>query len=379
MSSMTSTERVMAAAMGQEPDRVPVFGVFLDYAWAQLYGKNSFMDYCLDPEKTAKAMVWICKEMECDIVATLPDVHMTEEGIAEASGMAFPMARWADFCFTDPHRLYEGDPIKETAYGDPLIKTMEDAERLVPADPYKHGRTPVLLKAIELARKELGPDYVIGGMCENPFAVGGMLMGWTQVLMVMQDNLPLWKKVEDILIKTSYAYSVAQIKAGVNVLLSHSELPQRIGSKAFLENPVWVQADHPPELMKRLGEEFNIDVGLHPCTAGPWEQGIEAWQTMLDHTHSFLIPEYGGADALARAKEKLAPAMVMGNINPIDVMLLGTPSDVEEACVELIHKCAPGGRFVLAPGCMISLDVPFENLKAMVNSVKKFGNYPIRS
>lgn len=377
MSSMTSAERVVAAAMGKEPDRVPVFGVFLDYAWGQLYGKDSFMDYCVDPEKTAKAMVWICKEMECDIVAALPDVHMTEEGIAEASGMSFPMAQWPDFVFTDPHRLYEGDPIKEPVYGNPLIQTMEDAERLVPADPYKHGRTPAMLKAIELAKKELVDDYIIGGMVEAPIAVGGMLMGWTQVMMAMENNLPLWNRVKDIVIKSSYAYSVAQLKAGANTLLSHSELPHRVGSKAFLENPVWVEADYPLELIKRISEEFNVDIGLHPCSVGSWEEGCEAWKT-YEYTHSYFLPEYGGADALARAKEKLAPAMVMGNLHPIDVLQLGTPSDVEEACVELIQKCAPGGRFVLAPGCMTPLDVPFENMKAMVNAAKKYGKYPIQ-
>ena len=30
MSEMTASKRLMTAAMGQEPDRVPVFGVFLD-------------------------------------------------------------------------------------------------------------------------------------------------------------------------------------------------------------------------------------------------------------------------------------------------------------------------------------------------------------
>lgn len=63
--------------------------------------------------------------------------------------------------------------------------------------------------------------------------------------------------------------------------------------------------------------------------------------------------ECGGADALARAKEQLAPAAMVGNIHPLDVLCHGSAKDVENACKELIKKWGPGGRFVLSAGCGI--------------------------
>ena len=378
MIKMTAKERIKMAAMGKEPDRVPVCGVYNEWCWAQVYGRDSFMDYGLDPEKITKVMVWSCKEIGCDSTSVRTDLRMILEAIVEASGMTYPSTRWKDFVPANPHRLYEGDPIKEIAYGNPLIKTIKDVEKLKPADPYKHGRLPISLKTMELANKKLKGEYPVGASITTPLLEGGKLMGWTQMYMAMEKDIELWKKVEDVVIKTLYEFAKALIKAGASFLSSSSELPQKVGSKMYFEKPIWAQADHPPEVMQRIWNEFKVGVGLHPCTVGPFEPGIEAWKTMLDHTPSFLLPEYGGADALARAKEQLAPAMVMGNIHSVDVMLHGSRTDVEEACIELIKKCGPGGRYQLAPGCMLPLDTPYENVKTMIESAEKYGKYPIR-
>lgn len=377
MAKMTASERIMTSAMGKEPDRVPVFGIFNDWAWGQVYGRNHMLDFCQDAEKLAKVMVWTCKDMGADSAVVLPDVHPLAEAICEASGLPSPSIAWKDFPRTDGHTLYEGDLIKDPAYGDPIIKTMKDAEKLKPADPYKHGRLPVLIKAIELTNKELKGDWPVGGMVENPLSVGGGLMGWTQMFMAMEKDLELWKKVEDVVIKSSYAFAEAQQKVGAAFAVSHTELPARVGSEAFLANPTWVQADYPPELYRKIPEELGMGISLHACTTGPIEPGIEAWKTMASHTASFLFAESGGADSLARIKKELAPVMVMGNIHPVDIMLHGTVSEVEETCIDLIKKCGPGGRFQLGPGCMYSLDTPYENVKAMVDSCEKYGKYPI--
>jgi uroporphyrinogen decarboxylase len=378
MSEMTASKRLMTTAMGQEPDRVPVFGVFLDWAWAQLYGKDSFLEYSDDPERLAECIIWSCKEMGADSAGAFPDVCVTFEAIAEASGLTYPPLKWKDFIPTHPHRLYNGDFIKEPIYGNPLVNNLDEAKKLKPADPYKHGRFPVILKTIELANKELQGQWPVGGVCDAAVHVGGELMGWTQMFMAMEKDIELWQTVQDVVVKTSYEFAKAQIKVGVAGFLSHSELPHKVGAKEFLNHPVWPEADHPAGLYKRIWNEFQRDTTLHACSIGPFETGIEIWKTYLDHCHSFFMPECGGADALAKAKEELAPATVMGNIDPVDVMLHGTPSEVEEMCVELIQKCGPGGRFVLGPGCTLGLDTPVENIQAMINSVHKYGKYPIK-
>jgi uroporphyrinogen decarboxylase len=378
MAGMTSAEREMTVAMGGEPDRVPVSIMGLPWALEQLYGRNSFVDCVRDPEKLAKAAAWNCEEAGSDDVGVFTDTQLTWEAIAEASGLTYPATLWEDFEPAHPHRLYEGDPLKTVAFGDPLVKTLKDAEKLVPADPYKHGRLPVVLKAIELTKEKLNGKWAVGGVYDVPTCPVASLMGWTQMFIAMEKDLELFKKVEEVVIKTSYEFAKAQLKAGATMLATVCHFPQWVGSEMFLSKPVWVHVDHPPELCERLFKEFGVPTALHPCSVGCSLPGIRAFKMWLDHTPAFNMPEGGGADALAEAKEQLAPAVMIGNIPPVDIMMHGSPSDVEEACVELIQKCAPGGRYILGTGCEIPIGTPPENVQAMVNSARKYGKYPIK-
>jgi uroporphyrinogen-III decarboxylase len=75
-----------------------------------------------------------------------------------------------------------------------------------------------------------------------------------------------------------------------------------------------------------------------------------------------------------RAKEILGDRVcLMGNV-PLRLLQLGSPQDVEEYCEKLIKVCGKGGGFILANGGGI-YDAKPENMRAMVDSVKKYGWY----
>jgi uroporphyrinogen-III decarboxylase len=75
-----------------------------------------------------------------------------------------------------------------------------------------------------------------------------------------------------------------------------------------------------------------------------------------------------------RAKEILGDRVcLMGNV-PLPLLQLGSPQDVDEYCKKLIKVCGKGGGFILANGGGI-YDAKPENMRAMVDSVKKYGWY----
>jgi len=77
---------------------------------------------------------------------------------------------------------------------------------------------------------------------------------------------------------------------------------------------------------------------------------------------------------IIRAKEILGDsACLMGNV-PLALLQVGSPQDVEEYCKKLIKTCGRGGGFILANGGGI-YDAKPENMKAMVDSAKKYGRY----
>ncbi|MHA1432062.1 MAG: uroporphyrinogen decarboxylase family protein, partial [Candidatus Freyarchaeota archaeon] len=69
--------------------------------------------------------------------------------------------------------------------------------------------------------------------------------------------------------------------------------------------------------------------------------------------------------------------VLVGNVDPVKVMLEGTPQDVKEACRECIRQAAPGGMYMLATGCEVPPETPLENLRAFMDATREYGKYPL--
>jgi uroporphyrinogen-III decarboxylase len=92
-----------------------------------------------------------------------------------------------------------------------------------------------------------------------------------------------------------------------------------------------------------------------------------------DFPKGSLLIFFENTDIL-RAKEILGDRVcLVGNV-PLSLLQVGSPQDVEEYCKKLIRVCGKGGGFILANGGGI-YDAKPENMRAMVDSVKKYGWY----
>ena len=76
-----------------------------------------------------------------------------------------------------------------------------------------------------------------------------------------------------------------------------------------------------------------------------------------------------------RAKEMLGDkACIMGNV-PIAMLQVASPSAVEEYCKKLIEKVGKNGGFILRCSTDFTQEAKPENVKVMIDSVKKYGRY----
>jgi uroporphyrinogen-III decarboxylase len=76
-----------------------------------------------------------------------------------------------------------------------------------------------------------------------------------------------------------------------------------------------------------------------------------------------------------RAKEILGDkACIMGNV-PIKMLHIGSPSEVDEYCKKLIEKVGKNGGFILRCSTDYTQEAKPENVKAMIDSVEKYGRY----
>ena len=76
-----------------------------------------------------------------------------------------------------------------------------------------------------------------------------------------------------------------------------------------------------------------------------------------------------------RAKEILGDrACLAGNV-PVSLLCAGSPSEVEEYCKKLIQVCGKNGGFILTTSTGGYGETKPENVKAMIDSVEKYGRY----
>jgi MtaA/CmuA family methyltransferase len=79
-------------------------------------------------------------------------------------------------------------------------------------------------------------------------------------------------------------------------------------------------------------------------------------------------------DARTMKAKAQGKATLLGNIDT-GLLYSGTPAAIEAACREAIDIMAPGGGFILGPGCALGTDTPSDNIHALVESAKKYGQY----
>ena len=78
---------------------------------------------------------------------------------------------------------------------------------------------------------------------------------------------------------------------------------------------------------------------------------------------------------LSKAKELGGGKVpIIGNVDPIDIMMLGTPEDVRREVRACVEACAdsPCG-FIVSTGCDIPVNAPFENIAAFMDAVRELG------
>jgi hypothetical protein len=82
-----------------------------------------------------------------------------------------------------------------------------------------------------------------------------------------------------------------------------------------------------------------------------------------------------GSSDIFKAKEMLGDRMcIMGDV-PASLLKLGEPEEVDEYCRRLIREVGADGGFILSSGCDVPIDAKPENVKAMIQSVYRYGIY----
>jgi len=76
-------------------------------------------------------------------------------------------------------------------------------------------------------------------------------------------------------------------------------------------------------------------------------------------------------DLPAAASQVDPEVILIGNIDPVGVMVQQSPREVARAVRELLHSMARHSNFILSTGCDLPYETPHENIDAFMNEGRR--------
>lgn len=345
MASMSSLERVATTLQLKEPDRVPVIPVIMIRALKEV-GLKATRETLHDPNLMAQAKIESYKKFGGD--ALLAGTGLNVE--AEAMGCQMEY-------------LDDGIPIVSKR---PLEKN-PSLDQLPTIDLNK-GRISAVAKEVSILSKEYGDKAVVGVPVSGPFTTAMELRGLENGVFNSQDNPQYFKHLMDKATDVAIRYADILIDHGALGLIILDPL-----SSCDVISPDFYRSMVMPYHMKVISHikaRERVPV-IHICayTEPTWKDLASLGAFAF---HGDILP------SIKKCKEQIGSQIcLVGNIDPINVLFYGSPSDVKDAAEECIRQAAPGGGFVLASGCDTGYDVPSENILALVETANRF-SYPIK-
>jgi uroporphyrinogen decarboxylase len=338
---MTPLERFAAYGRGEAIDRLPCVPIIGNTAARVIGVKVS--QFRGNGHLIADAQIAAYRRFGYDVVRIFTDLYT----LAEAMGA----------------RVHY--PEDETAYLEsPAISSINDIERLRPADPLKDGNLPQHLEAMQRAVEALGKEVPVTGALTCPFTTASFLIGAENLVRLTIKNPEAVHLLCQVALESAIRYAEAIIHAGCS-----PSLTDPMSSSTVISPRLFKEFSLP--YLKRLIEfihQHGKSVTLHIC--GKTEK---VWEAMADAGADCISIDNDAS--LSGARESVGHRLrIMGNVKPSEVMLQGTPADVRRAVFDCVAQTwnSPKG-YIIASGCSLPTETPFANIQAMMDAAMEIG------
>lgn len=341
---MNHLERVQAVLRGELPDRIPV--IPQNFMFSAMTAGYQIGEINRSPRKMAESHR-ICQE-KYGYDGCVLDVD--DAALAEACGAKVHW-RKNNVAAVDEH--------------EPVLKDLRDIDSLHFPDPFNDGRLPEWLETTSRLKDMIGKDvFIMGRADQGPFSLLCLLRGAQNFMMDLMDEDP--EVIHHALEWTTKAhldFAKAQLSVGAHATSMGDAYasPNLIGPEMY-EAFAFAYEKKTAEAILAENQVYSI----HIC--GDTNKIIGK----MGETAARILEVDWKVD-LKRAREILPEnCVLMGNINPSDPLVLGTPEQVKEKAKKIIGDVC-GKGLILSSGCAIGANTKPENFAAMVESAKLYG------
>jgi MtaA/CmuA family methyltransferase len=340
---MNGYERIRAALSGERPDKVPV--MLHNFRMAARENGVTMKTFREDPHAAALSFIRAAEKYRVDGIL----VDIDTATLAGAAGAV------VDLPEDEPARVRAG-----------CIEDIEMTGGLPPVDITGDRRVGHWLETVRLLAEHFSGELMIRGNCDQaPFSLASMLRSPGEWLMDLVDP-----EKEDYVLRllercTGITGQFIRLMAGTGAhMVSNGDSP----AGPEMISPVLYRKFALPYERQVVQEarEAGMPYVLHICG----NTGL----ILKDMISS-------GADALEldqRTNIRLAHNLMrghcafFGNIDPVEVLVAGTPAVVEERTRALLEVFSDTPRFVLGAGCALAPETPEANLRAMIETARNF-------
>jgi uroporphyrinogen decarboxylase len=341
---MTPAERGAAIVQGKEADRLPC-NPNVANGVARVYGCK-ISQFNTDPEILAKAQIASYRRFGYDSIRIFTDLFPWAE--AMGAKIKFPEDDTADL---------EQPAIPDAS----LIDTLE------PADPYRDGRLPIQLEAMERLIDEVGGEISCSAGVVGAFTNAFFLLGVEKVLNLLRKDPESVHKLCRVSMDTLKAYASAAIDLGLTPTISEPMSSCTVISPKHFREFSLPYLNELVDFIKSRGKGAIV----HVCG-----ESDKIWQDISDLGVAGMSID--NVSSLAGCKRAIGgKTKILGNVDPGGIMYSGTPSDVRLRTLECVRDGydSPCG-YVVMSGCSLPVETPLENIQTMLDTVREVG-YPV--
>jgi MtaA/CmuA family methyltransferase len=320
--------------------------LIIDSPWIPGYLGLKHMDYFLDPELWFQSNLKIHREFP-DIIF-VPSWWMEYGMAAEPSALGAKIKFWQDNTPSEYHTLYH-------------IEDMDSfPEYEVRADAFM----AMTLHRIQMQKQRiLDMGEVLPLVTSRgPLCTAGFVRSTTDFMMDIAEK-PEWAhKLINLCTNLVIDWLKAQAEAIGDTVEGIFILDDIVG---FINEEQYLEFAHP--YLKRICDAFPKDwVKIYHNDAD-----INA---CLDHLPDcgFNVLNWGKQTDISEVKARVGGRMcLMGNVNPLEVGVRGTPEEVRAATLEVLEKSG-GEGMILSVGGGTSPGMPRQNIEAMLGALEEF-------
>ena len=386
MAEMTSRERVLAAINHQEPDRVPLDIGAGGSTTIVIEGYENLKRYLGEPveQKNTKFLnkvfrmaridESIMKRLgsDCRPIGIKPPVNWTPPSppgpdmFIDIWGITWRKVSYDNNCF---YNEVVDCPLAEA--------TKEDLEDYPWPDPEDPGFTSGLAEEAKNLYENTDFSLVGDGGFKSFWELGYMMRGYERLLIDLVDNKEfvktLFEKFLEINIKGTGRFLDA-VGPYIQVFRTADDMASQNGP---LMSPATYREIIKPVYKKYydfIKSKTEAKIFYHSCG-----NVVDLLDDFIENGVDILNPvQVSAIGNTFELKKRFGDKLVFwGGIDTQHVLPHGSVQEVEEEVQKRIRDLAPGGGYVVASVHAIQPDVPPENIIAMDDATRKYGNYPV--